>query len=190
MKSREESIQDMAADVVCFNNRYLDSHTPMNSALSIEMFEELSQPSVPSLGLKIVLVHDLEYEASPFNMATQNHCADDSLSKEIVMLDQLSNVNLNGEAHFYSKWALQNIKNINKSLEVLFNGFEDEAMAQFAELEKRMGEKKNGEETVRTVKKKQHDGGARELKGLQVSIKYEGRNKKSKGNREELTITK
>lgn len=55
-------------------------------------------------------------------------------------------------------------------------------MALFAILEKKALEKKKGDKTAGKGKKKSIEGGARELKRLQFSIKYKGRSKNAPGS--------
>lgn len=57
------------------------------------------------------------------------------------------------EAKSYSKWVIQNILSINRSLGESFEGFEAQSISISSELEKRMEGEKPGDESSKRVKK-------------------------------------
>lgn len=71
---------------------------------------------------------------------------------------------------------------VSKLLGVTFEGYEQQVMALFAELEKKMLEKKKGAESTGKSKRKMIEGGTRELKQLQFMINYDGKSRKARGS--------
>lgn len=63
--------------------------------------------------------------------------------------------------HFYSTWVRRNIIRVSKLLGVTFEGFDQQAMALFVELEKRMLKKKKRAESTSKPKRKMIEGGIR-----------------------------
>lgn len=73
-----------------------------------------------------------------------------------------------------SKWVLKRINGFSKFLGVSFDGFEDQAMHLFSEIEEKW-RKGVGTEAKKSGNKSSR--GVRELKRLQCSVNYEGRKK-------------
>lgn len=84
---------------------------------------------------------------------------------------------------FYSSWVRRNILRVSKLLGVAFERYEFQAMALFAELEKRTLKKKKGTESEK--KKKMTASGCRELKRL---INYDGKQRHDKVCGDSLAI--
>lgn len=88
-------------------------------------------------------------------------------SKELVLAIPSSHMLAEWkDSKLYSSWVLQNIKGISQLLGITYYGFDDRALALFAELEERNCKNIDVSCQCNKGKKRQHEMGSRELKCL------------------------
>lgn len=165
--------KDMA--VLCSEIRYIDSIPYHEFSLNSDLFQDVDCPATGSVvPLEVLSPND---EADSLCILAINEEPDSSpspISSEMTLIIQLISVSAEwSEAQIHSSWVIQNIRAISQMLGVSYDGFEDRALALFAELDRRNAQKTETSPQTNKGKKKQQVGGSRELKQLQCSINYD-----------------
>lgn len=129
-------------------------------------------------GTELVTIHT-EPESDPSSLQTLK---DTSLAELINSLDHLLKGNHEGDIHLYSEWMNKNIFCVSKFLGVPLFGYEKEIQLLLANMEVNKNEENKSITLLEKGRKKQKDRSSHELRRLQTSINYNGRNKKNRKN--------